>query len=395
VNDSEEGLSASFNGTSSEMQLNDGTWFNAEFSSRTFAFKVWPQDIVSSQVLIDEGGSTNGFTVILDDSKIKAAVRAGGSGSQANLEVDITGKEQSWIKVIVGFNKGNFFLNVDGTNVQTTTTYTSIPSHGDTGGIGKRFGSGAFGGSSDDFFNGLINELVIYDKELSSDEITLISGSLPTAITYDPTTVGLNHHYAFEDISDPGKDEKGHNITTSNLSVVVDSEKGNVAEFVSGSDFQISNGTIFNDAFSVRTWIMSIKVNDVFSHQVIVDEGGSTNGMVLYIKNGYLISSTRSGGTNTQMDLIQDISSKEDEWIDVAVVFNQGQFKMYVDDSLIERTTSFTEIAAHGNDGGIGANYGNSNAAGDSGSLAFEGQISEFRVYESAVSADFIKEIIQ
>lgn len=221
-------------------------------------------------------------------------------------------------------------------------------------------------------------------------------GSVPSPSISNPLEFSLEARYDYADEGDLGKDSfGGHDaITFSNITYTSGTEKGTVLNFNgTDSEMRLNDGSFFNKAFDERTVVFSFKASDFMTNQVLYEEGGSTNGLVITIDDGYLIASVRAGGTSSQMNLIHDILGLEDSFVDIAVSFNKGEFKLYVNDEVIERTTTYTSIPTHGNTGGLGRRY-SSDSAGGSGASVFNGQLASVHIFERTLNSFEIKKLL-
>lgn len=226
----------------------------------------------------------------------------------------------------------------------------------------------------------------------------LSAGPIPPAAVANPLDIGVEARYDFSDAGNLGNDSVSthHATSFSNITSEVDAEKGTVLSFNGTSSyFELSDGSYFNHSFDQRTVSFSFKTADVFKNQALYEEGGSTNGLVIFLDDGYLFASVRAGGTSTQMNLIVDASTFENKWNDIAVTFYKGEFKLYVNNEApISRTTSYQTIPNHSDTGGIGKRY-NSDAAGGSGHSHFEGKMSRISIYERALNSLEVTKLIQ
>jgi hypothetical protein len=172
ANDGERGNVASFDGTS-EIKLSNGTYWNNEFSTKSYALYFKVADLMTEQVIFEEGGSTNGISLRVENGYLFADARAGSAAPAQVLITDIIDLGDQWVKVVVQFDKGNFMMNVNDGNTQVSRSagFTSIPNHSSEGGLGRRFGSDASGNSGDAFFTGSIDKFSTYNRILSGLEI--------------------------------------------------------------------------------------------------------------------------------------------------------------------------------------------------------------------------------
>jgi len=386
-NDSEQGNTASFNGLDSSIVLSDGNFLNDEFTTRTVALSFKAADLVLSQIIYDEGGSTNAFGLKIEANTLTLATRVGGASGMESVSVDVTGRENQWVKVLASFSNGELKLSTSFEEQSKTTSYTIIPRHGDSGGIGMRIGTDAFDSASASPFAGELDDVMIFSTPFNQVERDLYFGRNVAPQVLNFTTFARVGFLSFEDASDLGTNSSHASGVVTSVSQSTDSKGQNTAVFNGNGSIELSDGVYFNESFDIRTYALYFKTSDVFLSQTIIDEGGSTNGISLNIENGYLMASARNGGASSQVDLIADISSRDNDWIKVVVSFDRGKFSMKLDtqETVIERTTGFSSIPNHSDNGGIGKLF-NSDASGLSGNRFFSGEISKFSIYKRILS---------
>lgn len=158
------GQSADFNGTSHVLQYSDGTFMNQPFTNLTVQFWINPDDLVGTQHLYDEGGSTHGIAIRLQGSTLRAAVRD--SSTQVTLNHQTAVVANQWQLVTMTYENGEFKLYLDGvedTDPDGTTGFGGIPNHANASGLGAVMGgSSAFGNTGSNFFNGQIDAFRYY-----------------------------------------------------------------------------------------------------------------------------------------------------------------------------------------------------------------------------------------
>jgi len=105
---------------------------------------------------------------------------------------------------------------------------------------------------------------------------------------------------------------------------------------------------------SFSAWIMPSSLSGV---RIIFEEGGGTNGAVLWLNNNVLTFTARSGGSGTQTDVAHVTPLAVDGvWHHVAATFENGNMIVYIDGVASSTSVAgFTTIAAHSGNGGIGS----------------------------------------
>lgn len=141
-----------------------------EFTMRSIAMRVNANQVSSTQVLYDEGGSDGGVTVQLNDNQLEAVVSNGSSKIKLTTPFDFTGE---WHNIAVVFNEGKFSIYVDGEpRGSNNASFKMVESHIYPGGIGRRFEVDAFGQAEGEAkFAGKIRDVRIYTVPLQDADI--------------------------------------------------------------------------------------------------------------------------------------------------------------------------------------------------------------------------------
>jgi hypothetical protein len=134
-----------FNGSQS-VQYSDGTFMNTKFTYMSISFWFKPDSLSGGdQVLLDEGGSTNGVAIRLNNNQLTAAIREGGSSSQRNA-TPITVPDTNWHRVTLVYDNGAMTLYLDGVSSGTVNTgFGELKNHSSNSGFGQTLGGDAYG----------------------------------------------------------------------------------------------------------------------------------------------------------------------------------------------------------------------------------------------------------
>ncbi|MBL7186878.1 MAG: LamG domain-containing protein [Phycisphaerae bacterium] len=154
-----------------------------EFSTKTVALWFKADSDSGTGVIFDEGGTTRGLTIRVNDGNIEAAVRD--ASTQATVSSSFA--PGAWTHVATTFDSGLFKLYVHGAEQDSVTAgFTSSTQHSNDAGLGGRAAQDAFGNTATgDYFGGLIDDVRIYDNALSAGEIAEFAGGYPQS--YNPT----------------------------------------------------------------------------------------------------------------------------------------------------------------------------------------------------------------
>ena len=165
-------------------------FMHPQFSRRTVSMWVNAATTAGTGELFDEGGENNGMAVRINSGTLEAAVFNG--SARFVVSAGYTGTDV-WRHVAVVYDNGAFTLYLDGVaRDSATASYSAIPWHSDSGGLGAVLGGDAFGvsGGPANHFEGLIDHVRIYDRALTPAEIRDL---IPTsAISRSPATLSFN-----------------------------------------------------------------------------------------------------------------------------------------------------------------------------------------------------------
>jgi len=126
------------------------------------------------------------------------------------------------------------------------------------------------------------------------------------------------------------------------------------------------DGGFMESSYTQVSFSAWIKPNNLSGQRVIYEEGGDTNGLILWLDNGIPTLSARNGGASSQTDIASSISLSNNLWHHVAATFDNGVMTIYVNGNSNSTTASFSTIPPHGSDGGLGTSFeGTSISASD------------------------------
>ena len=125
------------------------------------------------------------------------------------------------------------------------------------------------------------------------------------------------------------------------------------------------NVGFLHEAFKVRSVSLWLKANNTSGIQTLFEQGGNGAGFAIQINNGKLqagIAGKLSDGKTVERHSIETVFTDTTSWHKAVVVFNNGDFKLYLDGELKgskdKSKVNFTEIPGAPNDGGIGRRFG-------------------------------------
>jgi len=166
-----------------------GTGFmHTAFSAYSVAMWIKPNSTSGQQNLFDEGGTAKGIALRINNGNLQAAIRASGPGSQVTLTMPYP-TDGNWHHVAAVFNNGTFELYLDGVLATSQiASFTSVGDHTDPGAIGISRNVDAFGSGNGNYFNGLIDDVKLFDMALDATQVMTLANE---SGTLGPATVNI------------------------------------------------------------------------------------------------------------------------------------------------------------------------------------------------------------
>lgn len=173
--------SMSFPGGNDFLNLDNGNqYIHTAFNQRSVALWVFTDDLTGIQDIYDEGGSTNGIGLRINNGNIEAGVQ-----NQQDIRlISAPFEANTWKFVAFVFNNGSFQLFVDGIleDELTNIPYGTVESHGNQGGLGGTNSSNAFDVVNNNF-DGWVDDFIVFDVALNeTDVINIMNNTLPNPI---------------------------------------------------------------------------------------------------------------------------------------------------------------------------------------------------------------------
>jgi len=154
------GNAASFNGTSSSIQYNNGSFLEDAFTDWNFSAWINPTDVSGSRVILDEGGSGNGIVLWIDNGTLTLTIKTGADITTLTHPTPVIANTWQYVAGRYRGSNGDLRLFINNQNVSTTAFTGGIPSHGNDGGLGQRFGNSADANiTSSAFYSGLMDDV--------------------------------------------------------------------------------------------------------------------------------------------------------------------------------------------------------------------------------------------
>jgi len=270
-----------------------------------------------------------------------------------------------WVYVSWVFNGTYQWIYADGSLVDedAVTGINTIQS-----GNVMRFGQGTYG--FDNYFNGTIDEVRIYNYTLSQSEIQSDMDS-PYPIKRPVFS------YSFETNSN-SRTYDTHIFTKGNYSSSVSFDGADDYISISeSSDLNISN------EITVGAWVKTNKDG----HDVIYDDGASTGtGVTLYYHSGnYFAFLVENITGNYVLSIYNNPTS--DTWYYVVGVYNGTHTILYINGNEVDSDRQYGDIRQY--------SYGSAIGSETDGANYFNGTIDEVRVYNHSLSSSEVLKLYQ
>ena len=252
--------------------------------------------------------------------------------------------------------------------------------------------------ADEDCSGSLTTTYTVIDENCGSGggEIDLAVPSIDEPLSFSWSDMPIEAWWTFEGTTDDVSGNSNHeNYMSGSLSYDSEAIQGKNVAYFNGFTrirYSINNGfmELPLTALSVSMWI---KPDNLSGIRTLFDEGGSTGGrgMAIRLNNDRLSAGVRNGGGTLFYDESHQFPN-DGQWHHVAAVFDNGEFTVYLDGvPSPTQTTSFTSINKHGNNGGIGGNFGGSVL--NSGSTRYRGYMDDVRYFLVGLSADQVADL--
>lgn len=164
--------SVALNGTNQSISVPNHPQLNTSVQPRRSVELVFNANTTSGrQVLYEEGGGTNAFSIYVFNGSLYLNGRDAGAWGPVNISIPITAGETYHVGFTFDFPNAIFRGYVNGVEIGNAAVNASFPSHSGNIGIGRMdnatwFHDGAQSGSNH-YFNGRISDVAIYNSVLS------------------------------------------------------------------------------------------------------------------------------------------------------------------------------------------------------------------------------------
>ncbi|HYK55049.1 MAG TPA: LamG-like jellyroll fold domain-containing protein, partial [Flavisolibacter sp.] len=174
ANDKQEGTHAlNFNGTSQHLDINTtaGDYIRGSYSAKSVSFWMKSNSNTGGRIILDLGGSDNGLALSLNTNLLAAGVAS--NNVRKSISSVYTSNGWNYITLVYNANTLRLYVNGSLTASNTNLGFNSIGATSNGSRIANVNGSNAFG-SGTARFSGLIDNFVIFNRELTQTEITAL-----------------------------------------------------------------------------------------------------------------------------------------------------------------------------------------------------------------------------
>lgn len=305
--------------------------------------------------------------------------------------------QNTWYHVVATYNQAtrSAHLYVDGNEVNLFwmgSIPTSLTEEVNDLIIGNGIQNHPYGDPTNWFFGGLVDEIRIYNRVLSQDEIDELANSNSTLYT------GINNGLvAYYPLDENTEDASGNSVDGTVVGTI------QYSEGVIGNSFFFDGNTIIktddpfpsdksnSDPFSVSLWI---KTDALKTSAGIISQWEACTDNV-YPDNWYIDYDSeyiRAVNPSTEWLRIQKSNISDNQWHHIVYTVQEGLSVFYFDSDEMARTSE-PGVAQHLWQPGSPLAMGGFAENGCSENNNFAGQIDEIRVYNRALTPNEVKSL--
>lgn len=390
--DGEINWGARFNGSSSNVLLPNAMVLNTEDISVSF----WVKDVVApafSYGTIYQGDGNDYFYITVDTNgeiRVYPDNYLDPTYSRYTTELATTSSnitDGNWHHIVVvnkiesSANGGGYKIYVDGSENASASFSSTLRRDSGNNTNGSSIGSNNAGTAQ--YFEGKIDQVRIFNKAISSDEVSTLNGE--TACVHTATTDTVNYqatNRAYYKFDSTALDETSNNHDGTENSITYEFGRyGAAADFNGSSSYiSVAHNSVFNWG-SNKTLSVWVKFDAVSSLAGIVSKHTATSGSYgwsLYLASSGKIQFVQYSASNTGSTLQSDNDAVVGRWYHICVTGNGVTNKLYIDGVENDSQSAFTANNIT-QDLVFGRLF--SNATGYNHS----GQIDQLRFYESTL----------
>ncbi|OED44220.1 hypothetical protein ACH42_08195 [Endozoicomonas sp. (ex Bugula neritina AB1)] len=192
------GRAVEFDGNNDRVALEDSSEINQYTGNRyeytiNLSFQIGDDNDLSGRQMLFEDGGTNGYSIYIDNGTLYAGARSSGNNwDGAWLSTDISSVSSSeWHQVALVLDANNNRIEAwfDGESIGSDSA-SPMASHGDNVAIGNIdgkafFHDGSYGTTGSHGFNGKMDEVSLYDRALTHQEVNALKYEFETGTLQD------------------------------------------------------------------------------------------------------------------------------------------------------------------------------------------------------------------
>jgi hypothetical protein len=376
---------AVFNGSSSKITLPSGSPFND--SDTIKAVSMWFRLPTTSSTLygFSVGSDNSGsyfFNLYISGNTIGGQARNGGSSNQSTMAATWTA-DTDWHHVVWQLGSTEKEIYLDGTKLSVTftntgsasdTSWISYPSYSGNvvGQIGVNRATASFS-----YSDGLKDQVRIFNKGLSTSEITTLYGETHASTTISTTDIfDDNSGVALYQLDGNANDTGG-----------VSGKFGSAAIFNgSTSEITANNPIVSETAFSLSAWI-NVNSTSTSNHILSVfNTATSSRKFIFRVQSGGAIRllTYDSSGTTAANATSSSGAITAGTWHHVVAVENSGTTTVYVDGTSVatDSGSNNTNTSPTAN-----LNFGGRDDFASSSNERMDGKIDDVRIYSDALTS--------
>ena len=366
--------------------INRGAVFNGSSSyitipinklTNTFSFSTWLylDDLSTSYrwVFGNWNSTTQDLYVMIRDT---GKIEVNPDGNNGTVEFGSSGafSTNTWHHLAVSMDAGTYTVYLDGSSLGSGSTTNTTFDNGNNYQIGKA------PNSSINEWSGKIDQFRLFDKAISSSEVTTLYGETFASTTKSTTDIFSDNSgvalYQFEGNANDtggasGKFGSGAIFTGSSAST--------------GSRISLSNN-VYGSSTTVFSASLWVKCTNTAGEIPIIGNGstvGGTTGYVVYINSGSLTLSFANGSS---YDFFYGQSINDNNWHHIVITYNNGAYVLYLDNSVELNGTSsiFLNNATPTYDTFLGNRWARTQ---DTSNAVLNGVIDDLRIYSDILTS--------
>jgi len=376
------GAGGIFDGSSSYTTINSTSTTPFDASSEDFSISAWinVSSFQNDACIISKWGSTStnqsyffGFGSSADNTKLIVYEKYGSSTNVIN-STSTTITTGSWFHVAYVRNSTQAIIYINGVAETFSNTNTINSGNSQPIIIGRQ--DGAAGTS----FNGKIDQIRLFNKALSSSEVTTLYGETSASATKSTTDI-------FGDLSGRALYEFEGNANDTGLGQAF---TGQSADFNGSSQINVSSNSIFDTTsnFTLSMWVN----RDSTSEKCLINKLGSTASGWFFTWNptyGYWFNNYNgSGNANTRQN---GPSDSVGEWTHLVLTWDASTYtpKLYING--VSPSSNITNVGGGGSTSSNNFEIGG--GASYSGMAQYDGQMDDVKWFSSVISDSDIEKL--